>query len=153
MHFATGLTSIPLFVNYTHITENVQATGYPAPLLNNINIGLIPSHPFKFESISSPFEIIETDILIIGSGSGGGVAASVLSAGRRSLIIEKGPFSPEEKWTGNPAESLQRNYQNGGIMANEEGSMVSPSTPSPAHTTDAGCRISSPDRVWEEDRR
>ena len=122
---ATGLTSIPLFVAYSNITENVQATGYPAPAVGpNTRQGLVASYPFKFESISAPYEIIETDILIIGSGSGGGVAAAVLSAGRKTLITEKGPFSPEEEWSGNPAESFARNYQNSGIMANDEGSMV-----------------------------
>lgn len=120
----TGLTSIPLFVAYSNITENVQATGYPAPLLSNTNLNVVPSYPFKFESISTPFEIIETDVLIIGSGSGGGVAAAVLSAGnRKSLVIEKGPFSPEEEWTGNPAEGFTKLYQNSGILANDEGSM------------------------------
>ena len=43
---------------------------------------------------------IEADVVIIGSGAGGGISAYELAkAGKKVIILEAGPFVPSEKFT------------------------------------------------------
>ena len=44
--------------------------------------------------------ILETDVLIIGSGAGGANAAKILSKNRKVLIIEEGPYQTNANFSG-----------------------------------------------------
>ncbi|KAI1153788.1 long-chain fatty alcohol dehydrogenase [Nemania diffusa] len=81
---------------------------------------------FKFIQFQESIEpsIISTDVVIVGSGCGGGVCAEVLSkAGYRVVVVERGYyFSPDEF-----PMALNRTYnifQGGGGMASADGSTL-----------------------------
>ncbi|HYX68412.1 MAG TPA: NAD(P)-binding protein, partial [Terriglobales bacterium] len=58
------------------------------------------------------------DIVIIGSGAGGGAVASELSSlcakGARVLVLEKGPKLRDDEFTGKEVEMSQALYGEGG---------------------------------------
>ncbi|HEY3477394.1 MAG TPA: NAD(P)-binding protein, partial [Streptomyces sp.] len=68
------------------------------------------------ESIVSPEDELETDVLIIGSGMGGSALAWALrSSGLRVLVVERGGFLPREPENSQPAEMyLKGRYKNAG---------------------------------------
>ncbi len=62
---------------------------------------------------------LRTDVLVVGSGSGGAVAACTLAeAGREVLILEEGPYVPPEVYGAwRPSESLRHIWRDGGMTA------------------------------------
>lgn len=66
--------------------------------------------------------MIEIDVLVIGSGAGGGVVSSYLSQkGWRTLVVEKGTYVKPEDMAGTPKEALKTLYESKGLMATEDG--------------------------------
>lgn len=58
--------------------------------------------------------IVEVDVLVIGSGAGGGVTASVLAeAGLRVLVVEKGAYMHPEDIPRADDEALLAAYEHG----------------------------------------
>lgn len=62
---------------------------------------------------------LDTDTLIVGSGSSGAVCAAILvESGRRVLVVEEGGFVPPEEYGAfRPSESLRRMFRDGGTTA------------------------------------
>jgi len=122
-----GLTAFTLYVTYNLYDNIILATGYPA-LGDEHRFAdkarLRPHHPYQFESIRTQFEVIETDILVVGSGAGGGVVASELAKkGWKVLVVEKGEYIKPEDMAGTQREGFSRLYESAGLMATEDGSM------------------------------
>lgn len=69
---------------------------------------------------------ILTEVLVIGSGSGGGVTAATLSkAGKRVLVIDKGHFyKPKEHFPMSEADAWRGLYENKGVLMTDDGSMT-----------------------------
>lgn len=117
-----------MFVSYTDVEQVVIGTGYPAkgdPLRITDTDRIKPSYPFQFETLdkSTPYKIINVEILVCGSGAGGGVVASQLSKSHQVLVIDKGQYIPTEDLEGTPAAGFRDLYENGGLMASETGSI------------------------------
>jgi long-chain-alcohol oxidase len=97
-----------------------EALGYPGPLGP-------PSDPppktLKPLSIEGDTEL-ECDVVVVGSGAGGGTAAGVLaSAGLDVVVVEAGGYFSEEDFDGAELMGYARLYLNGGGVATDDQSI------------------------------
>lgn len=66
--------------------------------------------------VAYPPEEIRTEFLVVGSGPGGSIAATLLAeAGREVLAIEEGPFLPLESAPAFSRQEMLEKYRNGGL--------------------------------------
>ena len=83
-------------------------------------------HKYVFEDLGAPDADLHTDILIIGTGAGGGVVAKKVSEwakprGLSVLVVEQGRYIPHEELTMSESGSLQRMWDRGALTMNIEG--------------------------------
>jgi long-chain-alcohol oxidase len=97
-----------------------DALGYPGPL------GPPENPPPK---TLAPLEItgdteLDCDVVVVGSGAGGGTAAGVLaSAGLDVVVVEAGGYYSEEDFDGAELPGYARMYLNGGGVATDDQSI------------------------------
>jgi long-chain-alcohol oxidase len=107
----------------------IEAIGYPSPDRRLLGRPLTaPKFTYSFITPPTPvqgsdFPIINTQILIIGSGAGGGVVASRLAQDYETLVIDKGVYAPTGKKHRGQSEAFEEMYQNGGFIASESGTI------------------------------
>ncbi|KAL4422311.1 hypothetical protein ABPG75_008508 [Micractinium tetrahymenae] len=67
---------------------------------------------------------VQCDVVIVGSGAGGGVAAANLAAaGLKVVVLEKAGFVPAQQMSLEEGQSFQAMYEQGGILSTEDGAM------------------------------
>lgn len=77
-----------------------------------------------------PYEITDNrslscDVLVIGSGAGGGVVAGELSeAGYDVMVVEKGGYYSEEDFTGNELEASETMFEKYGSLTTHDTALV-----------------------------
>ncbi|HYN70254.1 MAG TPA: GMC family oxidoreductase N-terminal domain-containing protein [Candidatus Eisenbacteria bacterium] len=68
---------------------------------------------------------LEADVIVVGSGAGGGVMAAELSrAGRSALVIEAGPFVDEASMPRGELDAYGRLYLNYGLLSTWDGAIT-----------------------------
>ena len=80
--------------------------------------------PFEIGSPSDPMTL-EADVVVVGSGAGGGVVAAMLAeAGRSVVVLEAGPFVDEATMPRDELDAFGRLYLNHGLLATWDGSVT-----------------------------
>ena len=87
-----------------------------------------PGTHYEYEFIKFPAgpepEVIETDVVIVGSGCGGAVCAKNLAeAGHRVLMVEKGYYYPPSRLPMTEEEGGIHLFENGGVDVTDDNSM------------------------------
>ena len=96
-----------------------RAAGYPGPLPP------LPHPPAPLRVVTVDRDTtLDCDIVVVGSGAGGGVAAGLLAEARRSVVVlDKGPNPDPGTFTAVEGDMLGRLYLDGGLMMTQTGSL------------------------------
>lgn len=100
--------------NPTHAVLGYQRSAQP---------GRPEEHPIELMSVDD--RPISCDVLVVGSGAGGGVAASELArAGYDVLVVEKGDRFTAHDFDGREFMAQQRLYERQGALTSADGSIL-----------------------------
>ncbi len=127
---------------------NWAAVQYPGPLTQSAPD---PSD-FEVEEITKDCTIT-TEVLIIGSGAGGGViAAQLAEAGQEVLVVEKGPYLKKHEMNHTEFDMIQQLYERRGALASEDGgvSVLAGSCVGGGTTVNWAGMFRTPDYILEE---
>ncbi len=87
--------------------------------------GIVPTRlPFETGPAEDPI-VLEADVVVVGSGAGGGIAAAGLAAAGKSVVVlEAGPFVEERTMPGNELDAFAQLYLNYGLLATWDGAVT-----------------------------
>ncbi|XP_078427840.1 long-chain-alcohol oxidase FAO1-like [Wolffia australiana] len=106
----------PLERGLVEVKEETEAS-----LIKSLNQKGLAAHAAEKEGIID----VECDVLIVGSGCGGGVAAAVLAgAGHKVIVLEKGDYFVAEDYSGLEGPSLDKLYEAKGVLGTLDGKIM-----------------------------
>jgi choline dehydrogenase-like flavoprotein len=96
-----------------------RAVGHPGPLPHpETVVPSVPEHPIDRDTT------LDCDVVVVGSGAGGGVVAGLLTeAGRDVVILEKGTNPDSRALTQVEGDMLDSLYLDSGLIMTQSGSM------------------------------
>lgn len=106
----------------THYTTPgvARAIGYPGPLGPPPNTAK-PIRPVAITGRTT----LDCDVVVVGSGAGGGVVAAELArAGKDVIVLEKGGYRNEADFTHQEGDALETMYDAGGLLATRDLGLV-----------------------------
>lgn len=104
--------------------------GLPNPL--HATIGYRPDRPPVTTDLArivpaeiGPDRVLDADVVVVGSGAGGGVvAAELAAAGRSVVVLEQGPLLDEAHLPADELDAYDRTYLNHGLLTTWDGSIT-----------------------------
>ena len=92
------------------------AIGYPGPL-GPPRVIPKPIRPYQV----TPGTTVDCDVVVVGSGAGGGVVAGELAkAGKSVIVLERGTYANEADFSHREGEALERLYDAGGLRTTHD---------------------------------
>mgnify|MGYP006385310355 CR=1 FL=1 len=77
------------------------------------------------KDISQSSLALEADVVVIGSGAGGAVAAYELAkAGKSVIVLEAGPYVPSSEFTEDFSQAIVQLYEDKGTQTNADGDLM-----------------------------
>ncbi len=108
----------PRLVAMGYTQDERPVTAEPTP----IRATYVPERPGGTRE--GDIATLTADVVVVGSGAGGGVVASELSrAGRSVVVLEAGSFTDERSMPAGELEAFERVYLNRGLTATWDGSI------------------------------
>ena len=108
----------PRLVTMGYEQDERPVTNEPTPIRPTI----VPPRPGGLRG--GDIATLDADVVIVGSGAGGGVIASELAlAGRSVVVLDAGPFVDEASMPGDELSAFERLYLNRGLTACWDGSI------------------------------
>ncbi|HSM01699.1 MAG TPA: GMC family oxidoreductase N-terminal domain-containing protein [Acidimicrobiia bacterium] len=125
-----------------------EAMGYPGPHLPE------PASPGTVRPITiEGDEEWECDVVVVGSGAGGGVAAAVLAgAGLDVVVLDRGPYRTPGEFGHREYEALGDLYLQGGLASTSDGgiALIAGSALGGGTVVNYTTSFATPDRVRQE---
>lgn len=123
-----ALRKLLTFLHYADSTPETpnpawQALGYPGPLPTDA--GPVDT-PRRLPTLRPEYDVTyHCEVLVIGSGAGGGVVAGELAqAGHDVLVLDKGPYYHGADFSQREAEMIGRLYDGRGALSTTDGSVT-----------------------------
>ncbi|WCJ24080.1 Long-chain-alcohol oxidase FAO1 [Euphorbia peplus] len=113
---AALLKQRPLGKGIIETLKETESTLLQALSTKNLQVSREPGHnTYK----------IKCDVVIVGSGCGGGVAAAVLAAsGKKVVVLEKGKYFTAKDYSGLEGPSFNQMYDRGGLFPSADGQVM-----------------------------
>ncbi|KAF9166046.1 hypothetical protein DFQ26_008800 [Actinomortierella ambigua] len=126
--FSRAMMSISAISFYTQPLDAVfNAMEYPGPDPEMHSERFTAANLPHYDFVEVPEQGLEitVDVVIVGSGAGGGVVAAELAkAGKKVLVIEKGHHYPHGELTLTQHDGLTKLYENGGTLSTADGALT-----------------------------
>ncbi|KAJ3029098.1 UNVERIFIED_CONTAM: hypothetical protein HDU68_000137 [Siphonaria sp. JEL0065] len=108
--------------------KSIGYTGFPSeqpiPDFDKLGVWTPTFLNVEEKAVDGVFEL-EADVVVIGSGAGGGVVAAELAqAGLRVILLEKGQHQPFQDQTFSELDSFSNLYESRGILQSDNGSIM-----------------------------
>jgi choline dehydrogenase-like flavoprotein len=116
-------------------------------------IGKAAEYTFRQFSSDEQPEVIETDVVVVGSGCGGGVSAKVLAeAGFRVTVVDKGYYFPPNQLPMRAQTADVNLFENGGVLSSDDSSLsiLAGSNWGGGGSVNWGVSLKTPDYIREE---
>lgn len=99
----------------------IEVAGIPDPIRAGIAGGWKVHHAGELKQNTT----VECDVVIVGSGAGGGTAAEILTqAGLRVVLLEEGPLRSSNDFRMREDEAFRDLYQEGGGRATKDAAIT-----------------------------